>query len=96
MLDRYILHGLSSKLDGRLLASPVESALFLDIKPNASDLHDRGAVGYSIDGSGRWRRRSDLASSRLSLGCQRKCDRCRPKPPFAPACTLGPCLYRVT
>jgi hypothetical protein len=25
--DRYILRGLSSKLDGRLLASPVESAL---------------------------------------------------------------------
>jgi hypothetical protein len=35
MLDRYILRGLSSKLDGRLLASPVESALFLDVKPNA-------------------------------------------------------------
>jgi hypothetical protein len=28
MLDRYILRGLSSKLDGRLLASPVESAFF--------------------------------------------------------------------
>jgi hypothetical protein len=39
--NRYILRGLSSKLDGRLLASPVESALFLDVKPNASALHDR-------------------------------------------------------
>jgi len=26
----------ASKLDGRLLASPVESALFLDVKPNSS------------------------------------------------------------
>ena len=41
MPDRYILRGLSSKLDGRLLASPVESALFLDVKPNAYALYDR-------------------------------------------------------
>jgi len=65
------------------------------LKPSASALHDRGAAWCSIDAPVDGAAAAIRRSSRLSLGCQRKCDRCRPKHSLRPRSHLRLRLYCV-